>query len=636
MNNDTVQPTLRFSLLNAEEEDAPLFKQIIDEAIPTFSDLKIDESVINALVNKVQYNRATARENMNSGVYFFRDIADSWSKTGRPDAYMDEVRISDELEKCKEDGSIDTVLGRLLQSSPSSAMLVTVPEPGLAEKNSEALAKKLADMKAAMTEEEVQALVDQCADYNAWIEGNAKVSMIDQVKVVDARTLSDEYATASVNDELVDGVRYLTSEVPNSDVFQTSVYLDAQGLPFESLLDATLAVSLLGQMNTRNYSKEELQAETLDKTTSLLHYLNTIYYPNEPAHQYLRLSGEGLTNQIDDTFKLIEEIMLRTEFTDYDLIRETAAGNVMVADFYFTAMPDIFVDSLGRASVNPDYYAKYYTSGSPEYKEYFQSIAEMSDEDLAQVAQRLQSTLSFLLNRPGAIVTAVGSAESIDRCLENANNFLAKTGNEAHEPVDYGAYSTLKGNVALVVDTSVAYNYIYFNMGAANEEATGSRKVAQAIVTDMILLPELRFRGNAYGASNVIESDISYLRSYRDPNVAATYETYRLIPEKLRELDLTEEQIAGYITAAYSSVVAPRGPVSMAEEAIEDIISHRESDHVLRCIQQIKATTLDDIHAAAELYERFCTEGTAVSAFNETMYSQNSDLFETVIRKIGE
>ncbi len=636
VNNDTVQPTLRFSLINAEEKDAPLFKQIIDEAIPTFSDLKIDESVINALVNRMQYNRATTREHANGGVNFFKDFADSWSKTGRPDAYMDDVRVSDELQKCREDGSIDTVLGRLMQASPSSVMLVTIPEPGQAEKNSEALAKKLADMKADMTEEDVQALVDQCADYNAWIENNAKVSMIDQVKVVDGRNLPDEYDTASVKDETVDGVRYLTSEVPNADVFQVSVYLDAQGLPFESLLDATLAVSLLGKMNTQNYSKEALQTETLNKTTSVLYYLNTICYPNEPAHQYLRFSGAGLTNQIDDTFKIIEEVMLRTEFTDYSMIRETAAANVTLVDLYTTAMPDIFADSLGRASVDPDYYVNYYTSGSPEYKEYFQSIARMNDDELAQVAQRLKNTLSFLLNRPGAVVTAVGSAESIDCCLKHADSFLAKTGNETHDPVDYAAYSTLKGNAALVFDTSVAYNYIYFNMDAAHEEATGSRMVAQAIVTDMILMPELRFRGNAYGASNAIASDISYLRSYRDPNVATTYETFRSIPEKLRALEMTEEQLSGYITAAYSSAVAPRGPISMAEEAIEDILSHREPDHVMRTIQQIKATTLDDIHAAAGLYERFCTEGTAISAFSETMYSQNSDLFETVIRKTGE
>ena len=636
LKNNTVQPTLCFTLMNVEQKDAPTFKAIIDEMLPAIMEMDINESIVDVLINREKYLQATAREGSNVGVSVFGNFVDAWSRNGKPDAYMEEFSFVDKLEDYKRDGSVNTVLGKLLSASTASAMLVATPEPGLAEKNAEALANKLSEMKAAMTDEEIQALVQKCADYSAWIENNAKISLIDQVKAVDARSLPDEYAVASVADETVDGIRRITSEVPDSEVFNVDLYLDAQGIPFESLLDASLATTLMGTIGTENYSKAALNDERMSKINSLSNSLKMIYPNGEPAHQYLHISSSGLTDQLDDTFRLAEEILLHTDFNDYNTIRETAATNVLLADTYASMVPDAFMDVIGKTAVNPDHYLDYYFGCSPEYRQYYQRVAQMSDEELAEYVKRIQGTLTYMLNRPGAIIAVVGSPETIERCVEKSNEFLSKLGSETYAPVDYGAYCPMKGSTAYVIDTSVAYNYIFMNMAAAAEKVTGRHLVAQSVLTDTILLPELRFRNNAYGASNSVGMDFAYLRTYRDPNFTETYEIFKTVPEKLRALELTQEQMDGYITAAYSAIVAQRGPIKRANEAIDDALSHNDPGRKLRYIQEIKATTADDIRAAADFYEKLVKEGTIVSAVSEDMYSKNAELFETVLRRTAK
>lgn len=636
LDDTTLQPTMRFTLMNANAEDAPVFKNIIDEMLPLIMDSEIDHSVVDLMINMEKYQQATARESTEVGVSLFETFADNWAKTGKPDAYLEDFRFYNDLEQYQKNGSIDTILGKLLRNTTASAMLVATPMPGLAEQNAAELAKKLADWKASMTDEEIQALVAQCADYNAWIANNAKVSLIDQVKAVDAKSLPEEYEITTVTDETIDGVRYITSEVPGSDVFKVNIYLDAQGIPFESLLDASLATSLMGDIATENYSRDALQNEMFSKVNSILSSLKTVYFANEPSHLYLHISGNGLSEQLDDTFRLAEETVLHTVYTDYETIRESAANNAMIADLFSNSMPNLIMINIGEAAVNPDHYVDYYIGCSAEYKQYFEHVSQLTDKEMAAYMERIQSTLAYMLNRPGAIVTVIGNTENIARCIEKSKDFLSKLGNKVYEPVNYGDYSNIQGSTAFVIDTSVAYNHIFLNMNAAKEKLTGQHLVAQHLVTDLILLPELRFRNNAYGASNEIGSDFAYLSTYRDPELAKTYEIFTTIPEKLRKLELTDEQLNGYITAAYSSIVYPRGPIAIAEEAVNNALLHKDPANKLRYVQEIKATTADDIRAAADFYEKLIKNGTEASAVSEEMLTQNAERFETVLRRTDD
>lgn len=632
VDNNTAQPTLRFLLMNADPEDAPLFRKTIDEMIPVIAGADIDESFIDLMIRNEKYQQATSRESQNVGVGFFNSFADSWSRSGRADAYLDDLRFYGDLEKYKLDGSIHTVLGKLLLNASASAMLVMTPEPGMAEVSAAKLASDLAEMKAAMSDEEIRTLIAQCADYNVWIESNSKISLIDRVKAVSAESLPEEYETAAVTDQTLDGTRWITSEIPGNEVFKMSIYLDAQGLSPEGLLDASLAASLLGQLGTENYGREALQSEMFSRIFTLTNYLAMVHYDNEPVHPYLCISGDGLIDQLEDTYTLAQEIVLRSDFTDYDTIRKVAADNAMMAEIFASAMPEAFVNSIGKAATCTDYYLDYYIGCSPEYIEYNKHISMMDDVEIAEVARRLQDTVRFMLNRPGAVITVIGSAEAIDRCVEESKIFLSMLGSETHTPVDYGVYSTLKGSTALVIDTPVAYNSIFFSMNAADEKFSGRHLVAQSLITDMILLPELRFRNNAYGASCVTDPDFFCLSSYRDPNVAKTYEVFSMLPERLRALEMTEDELDGYITAAYSSVVQQRGPITKAEEAVNDALLHLDPGRRLRLIREIKGTTVGDIRALAVLYERIVREGTKAAGINEAMLADNTGLFENVLR----
>lgn len=86
----------------------------------------------------------------------------------------------------------------MLQSPAQSTLLEANPEPGLREEIDNEFAQQLADKKAAMSEEEIDALVQATADYNAWTTQDAEdaAQYVEQLNVADLQNLSEEVTEA--------------------------------------------------------------------------------------------------------------------------------------------------------------------------------------------------------------------------------------------------------------------------------------------------------------------------------------------------------------------------------------------------------------------------------------------------------
>ena len=82
------------------------------------------------------------------------------------------------------------------------------------------------------------------------------------------------------------------------------------------------------------------------------------------------------------------------------------------------------------------------------------------------------------------------------------------------------------------------------------------------MVTSDYLLPELRFKGNAYGAGLTYKRDASLLNffSFRDPHIAETIETYRRTLDFVRKADWSQEVIDNGILTIVKATEAPFRP----------------------------------------------------------------------------
>ena len=86
--------------------------------------------------------------------------------------------------------------------------------------------------------------------------------------------------------------------------------------------------------------------------------------------------------------------------------------------------------------------------------------------------------------------------------------------------------------------------------------------IGASLVSSDYLLPELRFKGNAYGAGLTYKRDASLLNfwSYRDPHIAETVDTYRHAIDFVRKADWSQETIDNGILTIVKGTEAPFRP----------------------------------------------------------------------------
>ncbi|MBQ9010057.1 MAG: hypothetical protein IJ088_12130 [Clostridia bacterium] len=513
-------------------------------------------------------------------------------------------------------------------------MAITVPEPGLKEKNDAELRQHLNEMKASMTPEDISALVERTKAYHAFVEESSQIVMPDSLNALTVSSLPEEVPHKVASETTLGGIRLVTSEV-DSPLIRIALINNAAVIPFEDLLDYMEFTSLLGQLGTDLYSRVELPSK-FSLTTTGVSLMDSDAFEILKTHE-VKFKAEThwftLPDLLEDSFALIEHILYHTDFSDYDFIRNDAARRVAN---YTNSLSDSSLNIGLNAAMFPfsdSVKINHYLNGY-EFIRYLDKVSKMSDSELDALTAKFEHFRDLVLNRNGAVLAIMGNGENILRASALGYHLISKFDDAEHETLDYAALiPDTPRNLAIVTGGNVVYNLVMTNLEEAGFDRTdGGLDIIEGLLDDKLLYPELRVKNSAYGGYSLKEAYILGLYSYRDPKVTETYQIYGQAADFLRNLSISEKELEGYQISAYSYVNPPAGPLSIALTGIMDQIYHRETvAEKIRTIRDIKAFTPADIARYGALLDRFGTdESTRVTAGSKSLIESAPDLFSRI------
>ncbi|MCR4632945.1 MAG: hypothetical protein K5648_02335 [Erysipelotrichaceae bacterium] len=130
------------------------------------------------------------------------------------------------------------------------------------------------------------------------------------------------------------------------------------------------------------------------------------------------------------------------------------------------------------------------------------------------------------------------------------------------------------------------------------DDYEGWMTVAAHLVNDFYLTPILRDMYGVYDpycANDNTGGGGIYIFSYDDPNIAETFEVIGRLPEMLKEEEIDQETLNGYILERYSLLAKPKGILAGAIGAAEASLTGRPQDETLTWLRQIKQCTPEKI-----------------------------------------
>jgi presequence protease len=619
--------------LNAE--DAELFRKTVDKSLAEVAENGFDSEAVDAIIAALRLDVLLTGESSSIGTDTIPNIAYYWAATGDAFGYMHYIDTLDLFDDYTADGSFCTVISKFLLENSRSALTVTEPVAGLKETEDAELAEKLAAVKAEMTDEEISALLEKSAAEDAEDEESESAdteALVKQLQAVTVASLPEEVRIYDITDSTENGIRYIEAEADADGVGQALLLLDASGLEQNQLHYFKLYTDLLGELDTTAHTRAQLSSQITRYLYDANIRVSAVDDETERGYTpYLRVSFIAMDEDMDEAYSLIHELLFDTKLNDAQSVLDnvssikTSLRKSIVNDCYS-------VQAIRAFASCSNAYAYYNYVNFLDYYAFLCDLENQLAEDPDTVLANLQAVQNALNNSANAIVGFGGSKESAAVHRSAANNFLSSLGNSEIEAQSY-SFPEISRREALVVGGSVQYNLIfasYEDLGL--EEYSGAMDAVTALVSDTYLYPLLRDQYGAYGVLHYASDSGMYIISYRDPNVAETFDVYASLPELVAELqDIGQETLDGYILSSYSSYALSQGELTGALNAILNTLSGIDQTETLDIMRELKSVTPETIAKYAAVYQALIDNGMISTSGSAAVIEQNADLYDAIL-----
>jgi Zn-dependent M16 (insulinase) family peptidase len=307
-------------------------------------------------------------------------------------------------------------------------------------------------------------------------------------------------------------------------------------------------------------------------------------------------STSALTENTAWTARLINEVLLETNFADTARIRDILAQRRLGLEQYFATAGHSAALARVGSYYSPAGVMRQQLGGVDFYffvkdlLNHFEERAEALSETLANLAQRLFA--------PGAeVISFTGSNEDLACFVETSREQGVQLGRaRGTETTNLIVPAPEAKNEAFVVPADVVYVATGYDRSLLGVPYSGSWLLATRVLSYDYLWNEVRVKGGAYGAGfQTTRPGSSRFYSYRDPRIDETIERFKGAGSWLAGVfNPTADEMDGYVVSTVASLDSP--------EKARDIIRRQDgmyfggitqADRARSRSQVIEATVAD-------------------------------------------
>lgn len=625
---DTLKPVLRFELSGANPEDAQVFRNVVEQTLASIQADGLDSALLERALKISRFSQYLSEQSSDKAITtYFVDIMMQWSDTGKTDYYVQEQAALDALSG--PDGqTLYRQLAEGLLNCANTALVTTTPQPGLAEQIQAEQEQYLTEMKASMTEEELNQMIQDTQDYNAWLEEDVTNNdfSIPVSDLPDPEPLP-EFEKVSEN-----GITYYTSDVGEDGIAYNKLFLDTSSIAQEDLRYLQLYSEMVGSLGTSLHSDTEIGALKQE-------YLNGFwvdqYYPaswaGDNSRPYLRITWINDPADQQKSLELLLELLQDTQLGDKDsflLWWDASQGqwNPGWTDSLTTAN----TISDAACGEHREYYS--YLSGTEEY-EFLSQLRQKLESDpnaMEELKAKIKQISDAVCQRDHMVSMLVADGEELESAETATRNTLEQLPSQPSEAPQYDLLGFPEKTGVISEDSlCVSMGKVYFNQVG---NISGKLFPFLTALEDQYLLPELRYTGQAYSTGIYFSAaqGNAYVYSYADQEAAATVDTFLGMADALEEMELTQEELDGYIINAYSAVTLPQTKTQDAIDAMMDDLIGFDVDQMYQWIRQIKTVTLDDQQEAVTMLRALLDQMKMVTVGNSAILSEDADYYDAM------
>lgn len=627
------QPMFSVIAKNSDPDKKEKFLKVIEDVLTEQVKNGINRKSLLAGINVFEFKYREADFGpYPKGLMFGLQSFDSWLyDENEPFMHLEANAVFAQLRKKIDGGYFEGLIKKYLLDNSHGSVLIYVPKKGLTEKKDKELADKLAQFKKSLSKEELEAMAAETAalkKYQTEPSTKEELESIPLLKIEDIR----KKVLPFVNEELdVDGTKVVFHDYFTNGIGYLTLFFDMKDVSTELMPYVGLLKTLLGLVDTKNYSYQELTNEININSGGISPNMS-IYSDVRDKDKYRAMftyKARVLYDKVGTALDIISEIINTSVLDDYKRMKEVILEAKSRYQMYYNNAGHAVAMLRGMSYFSPVSRFSDMTTGLEQY-DFLNDLEEHFEDKKEEITKNLRAVSKAMFRPENLLVSFTSTKDGLEELKKKLPAF-AKT--LCTEPVDNKKYDFKceKKNEGFKTAAKVFYVSRTGNFKDAGFEYTGRLQVLKTILGYDYLWNNIRVLGGAYGCmSGFSRNGDSYLASYRDPNLEKTIEVFEGVPEYIEKFDVDDRDMTKYIIGTMSNIDTPLTPNNKGVRSmtayltnLTEEISQKERDAVL-------STKQEDIRALAPMVRSVIDQDNLCVLGSEKQIEDSKKLFMNV------
>lgn len=622
-----LQPAFVVMTKGSKPDTVEMFRETVENTARTIVEEGFDQERIEASMARAEFILRERDFGTADGVVLAMSAMAGWLYDDT--MATDYIRFEDaftELRKLASEGYFEELLREIVLENDHMALAVVEPVESLEEGCEE---MRLEAVKANMSPADIEAVMEEAAELRRLQEEPDSPEALATLPLL---TL-DDIAEAPVEPawELIESTPLpcLYHEVPTRGIDYAYTYFDIKRLAFDDLPYATLLAMLLGKLDTRDHTAEELDKLTQTHLGSLRFFVD-VYSSEENADDVsprFVISTSSLSENIEHAVALPREIRTATVFDDPEKIRDILTQTRIRMEQGFATAGNSSALLRCSSYVSKTALVREKLSGVDFYR-FLKDLLADFDKNFDAVIERIRTVADRIFALDGAIASFTGPADDRNRYWELAGTMDLPAANASERFV---IPEPQVKNEAFIVPADVCFAAKGYDGRLEGITYEGGWQVAAKALSYDYLWNEVRVKGGAYGAGfRALRSGTMQFYSYRDPNLDETIARFDGAAAWLSSFDPDEAEMRGYIISSVAGMDAPAKPRDVARRQDGDFFCKRPAGYREKTRSQLLETNAAQLRAYGSELARVCAHDVRCAFGNRGIVEGSTSDYDVV------
>lgn len=631
-----IQPYLSIVIKNMNAESRDEILEVIQAELQKLAHGALNKKTLEGALNFYEFrSREGDFGRWPKGLMYGLQMLDSWLYDDmKPFIHLKFQEVFDSLRRLLDTDYFEQLIRTYMIDNKHASVYLLCPSKGLANVKEQQLADRLAAYKASLTDSELQAIIDGTEQLKAYQSEPTPKEVLELIPLLSIDDIRKEAEPIYNTPGEFAGVQTLQHDIPTNRIAYVNLLFDVRHIDNTRIPYLGILAEVLGNMDTRNFTYQELTDEVNLHTGGLRSAVNVYGVTDKESYRpVFEVGGKALYGKLPKLFSLIEELLMHTRFDDGKRLKEIL--NQLKSRLEMGFLSNGHTTAVNRATsyFSQGAWFREQTEGIAFYQ-FLSDILKDYDSRKQEIILQLESLAGVIFRKEYLLADVTADEEGMALC----RNQLAGFGEGLYtQPMTEAQRTQVntgvcpKHNEAFITAGMVQYNACAGNFEEKDMNYNGSLNVLKNILSTDYLWNLVRVRGGAYGCMcGFNPSGNAYFTSYRDPNLEETYTVYEQAADFVRSLELDERELTKYIIGAVGAIDTPMTASMKGARSLAAYMGQRSYEDIQKTRDELLGTTAATLRQQADAVAAIVEADNICVVGSESSIMKQKERFEHV------